>query len=162
MVVKDRRRVAAERTRLSTALTAALKLYFPQALDWIDNFDGPMGCDLPERWPAPQELKRANPDTPHRSFVGRNSGSEQGIEECIRAICEALRATGVEAIPQAGVQRIRSRVALLQPLNRIIAGYDERIRQAVVVHPETPLFRALPRGRGSACPVWPPPSASSF
>ena len=99
MVVKDRRRVAAERTRLSTALTAALKLYFPQALDWIDNIDGPMGCDLPERWPAPQELKRVNPGTPHRSFAGRNSGSEQCIQERIRAIYEALRATGVEAIP---------------------------------------------------------------
>ena len=152
MVMADRRRVVAERTRWSNALTAALKLYFPQALDWIDTIDGPMGCDQPERWPAPQELKRANPGTPHRSFVGRNSGSEQGIQERIRAVYEALRATRVEAMPQAGVQTIRSLVALLQPLSRINAGYGERIKQAVVVPPETPLFRALPRGGAGPAP----------
>lgn len=149
MLVEDRRRFVDERTRLSNSLTAALKLYFPQVLDWIDNIDGPMGCALLERWPSLQELKRANPSTLHRFFVGHNSRSEQRIQARIRAIYDAVPATDDEATLRAGTQKVRSLVALLQSLNKIIAGYDERIRQVVAEHPETPMFEHLP-GAGPA------------
>src|SRR3954452_16156781 len=55
MLVEDRRGFVNQRTRLSNSLTAELKVYFPQVLDWIDNIDCPMGCDLLERWPTLQQ-----------------------------------------------------------------------------------------------------------
>lgn len=149
MLVEDRRRFVDERTRLSNTLTAELKLYFPQALDWIDNIDSPMGCDLLERWPSLQQLRHAHPGTLRRFFLDHNSRSEQRIQERIDAIYAAMPAVDDTAILSAGTQKVRSLVALLKPLNAIVGEYDEKIEQAVAAHPETPLFRSLP-GAGPA------------
>ena len=44
----------------------ALKMYFPQVLDWID-IDTNMGCDLLERWPTLQQLQHAHQGTLRKS-----------------------------------------------------------------------------------------------
>lgn len=149
MLVEDRRGFVDERTRLSNRLTAELKLYFPQVLDWIDNIDSPMGCDLLERWPSLQQLRRQHPGTLRRFFIDHNSRSEQRIRERIDAIHAAKPGVEDPAILSAGTQKVRSLVALLRQLNTVIAEYDEKIERAVATHPETPLFRSLP-GAGAA------------
>lgn len=149
MLVEDRRRFVDERTRLSNVLTAELKLYFPQALDWIDNIDSPIGCDLLERWPSLQELKRAHPETLRRFFHQRKSRSEQRITCRIAEIRVAKPAVEDPAILSAGTLKVRGLVALLKPLNATVAEYDAAIERAVAAHPETPLFRTLP-GAGPA------------
>ncbi len=55
MLIELRRRFVDERTRQSNRLTAWLKMYFPQPLDWIDNIDSPLGCDFLDRWPTLQQ-----------------------------------------------------------------------------------------------------------
>ena len=43
LLTELRRSLVDERTRHSNRLTACLKLYYPQPLDWIDNIDSPLG-----------------------------------------------------------------------------------------------------------------------
>lgn len=92
MLVEDRRGFVDQRTRLSNCLTAVLKLYFPQVLDWIDNIDSPMGCDLLERWPSVEQLQRCHPGTLRKFFRAHNSRSEQRISQRIEAIYAAVPA----------------------------------------------------------------------
>lgn len=42
MLTEQRRKLVDERTRQSNRLTAGLKLYYPQPLDWIDDIDAPL------------------------------------------------------------------------------------------------------------------------
>lgn len=57
MYAEQRRELVDEKTRLSNRMTALLKIYFPQVLDWIDDIDSPMGCDFLDKWPALEPLQ---------------------------------------------------------------------------------------------------------
>lgn len=144
MLVELRRRLVDERTRQSNRLTAWLKMYFPQPLQWIDNIDAPLGCDFLQRWPTLQQLQRAKPETVERFFREHNSRSETRIQERIAAIRSAVPAVEDTALLQAGAAATNNLVALLQTLNASIASYDRQIAELFPRHPEAYLFVGLP------------------
>jgi len=149
MLIELRRRLVDERTRQSNRLTAWLKMYFPQPLDWIDNIDSPLGCAFLERWPTLEQLQRARAETIERFFREHNSRSEERIQERVTAIRAALPAVNDQALLQAGTLATTSLVALLKALNDSIATLDLKIAEQVPKHPEAGLFHGLP-GAGPA------------
>ncbi len=144
LLTEQRRQLVDERTRHSNRLTACLKLYYPQPLDWIDDIDSPLGCDLLQRWPTLQQLQRVCPDTLRRFFAQHNCRSAARIEQRIQAIVEATVAVHDAALLQAGATATRSLVALLQTLNDRIAVLDQSIAELTPKHPEAYLFADLP------------------
>lgn len=144
MFTEHRRKLVDERTRHSNRLTACLKLYYPQPLDWIDDIDTPLGCDLLQRWPTLQQLQRALPDTLRRFFVQHNCRSAQRIEQRIQAIGESIAAVHDPVLLQAGATTTASLVALLQTLNSQITVLDQRLAELTPKHPEAYLFAGLP------------------
>jgi len=144
LLIELRRRLVDERTRQSNRLTAWLKMYFPQALDWIDNIDAPLGCDFLDRWPTLQLLQRAKPQTVERFFREHNSRSETRIQERIEAIRSAVAAVEDTALLEAGAAATTSLVALLKALNASIAALDRHLAELFSKHPEADLFAGLP------------------
>jgi len=144
LFVELRRRLVDERTRQSNRLTAWLKMYFPQALDWIDNIDSPLGCDFLQRWPTLQQLQRAQSGTVERFFREHNSRSLARIQERVEAIGVAVPAVQDAALLQAGAAATGSLVALLQALNGSIASTDRQIAEQLPQHPDAHLFAGLP------------------
>jgi len=144
MLTEHRRRLVDERTRHSNRLTAWLKLYYPQPLEWIDNIDAPLGCDLLQRWPTLQQLQRARPDTLRRFFLAHNCRSAQRVEQRIQAIGESMAAVQDPVLLQAGAAATSSLVALLQTLNGQIAVLDRHLAELTPKHPEAYLFTGLP------------------
>jgi transposase len=142
-LIELRRRLVDERTRQSNRLTAWLKMYFPQPLDWIDNIDAPLGCDFLQRWPTLQQLQRAKPETVERFFREHNSRSETRIQERIQAIGSAVAAVHDTALLEAGAAATDALVTLLKALNATIGALDQRIA-ALPKHPEADLFAGLP------------------
>ncbi|HVA01911.1 MAG TPA: IS110 family transposase [Terriglobia bacterium] len=51
LLVEHRRRTVADRTRLTNRLTALLKTYFPQALDWAGDLRSLAACEFLRVWP---------------------------------------------------------------------------------------------------------------
>lgn len=149
MLTELRRRLVDERTRQSNRLTAWLKLYFPQPLDWIDNIDSPLGCDLLERWPNLELLQQADAETIERFFREHNSRSEARIQERLAAIRAAIPAVQDSALLQVGAVSTTSLVPVLKALNGAIANVDQQIAEQVPRHSETHLFTHLP-GAGTA------------
>jgi transposase len=143
MLIELRRRLVDERTRQSNRLTAWLKMYYPQPLDWIDNIDSPLGCDFLHRWPTLQILQRAKPQTVKRFFREHNSRSETRIQERMEAIRTAVAAVQDTALLEAGAEATAALVALLKTLNTTIASLDLRI-DALPKHPEEDFFAGLP------------------
>jgi len=144
MLIELRRKLVDERTRQSNRLTAWLKMYFPQALDWIDNIDSPLGCDFLERWPTLQQLQRAHAETIERFFREHNSRSQARIDERVKAIRQAVPAVQDTALLQAGAAASTSLVALLKALNGALTSVDQQIADQVPKHPEAYLFAELP------------------
>lgn len=144
MLVEIRRKLVNERTRQSNRLTAWLKMYFPQPLDWIDNIDSPLGCDFLERWPTLEKLQRARTETLEDFFREHNSRSETRIQERLHAIRTAVPAVKDAALLQAGAAATASLAALLKALNSAIASLDQNIGDQLPRHPEAALFAGLP------------------
>src|SRR5512140_381363 len=63
ILVEGRRRLGDEKTRQKNRLTACLKTYFPQLVEWFDQVDSPLVGALLKKWPALPELQRAHPGT---------------------------------------------------------------------------------------------------
>ena len=51
-LVEHRRRLVAERVRITNRLTSTLKTYFPQVLQWLPNKETLLFCDFLTRWPS--------------------------------------------------------------------------------------------------------------
>jgi transposase len=149
LLVEQRRRLVNEKTRQSLRLTACLKLYFPQILQWFDDIAAPLPCALVERWSSLAELQRVHPGTLRKFFHEHNCRSEKLIEERIQAIYAAKPATDDAAVLQAAALNARHLVALLGVLRRNIDDLDGRIAEVYSQHEEAFLYASLP-GAGPA------------
>jgi len=149
LLVEGRRQLVDEKTRQKNRLTACLKTYFPQVLEWFDDVDTPLVGALLERWESLSELKRAHPGTLKRFFHEQNCRSEERIQKRITAIQQAMPATLDAAIVEGEGFKARALVALMKVLRNRIAEFDRRIAELMAAHPDGSLFASLP-GAGPA------------
>jgi transposase len=148
-LVEGRRKLVHERTRQSNRITAQLKLYFPQMLDWFGDIDSPLATELLKRWPTLEALQRARPATVRSFFTQHNCRSQELIEQRLEAIRRAVPAVHDQALIQAAVAMTKVLVELIATLREGIAGFDRQIAQAVAAHPDFAIFDSFP-GAGPA------------
>jgi len=148
MLVEQRRQLVDEKTRWNNRLKAALKIYFPQVLDWVD-IDTIIGCDLLERWPTLQQLQRAHPGTLRKFFHEHNCRAEALMTERIQAIYQATPAVQDTALLEGETASAGSCVAQIRTLLASIAKLDGQIKSRSSEHPEASLFAEVP-GAGAA------------
>ena len=92
-LVEGRRKFVHEKVRYSNRLTAYLKMYFPQVLDWFSAVGSPIVGDFLLRWPTLEKLQKARPDTLRKFFREHNSCQSDSIERRVQEIREAVPAT---------------------------------------------------------------------
>jgi transposase len=143
-LVEARRMLVNEKTRQKNRLTACLKMYFPQVIQWFDEVDTPLVGALLDRWASLAELQRAHPGTLRKFFHAHNCRSGERIQKRIAAIQQAMPATLDAAIVEGEAFKARALVALLTTLRSQIAILDRRIAQLVAEHPDAGLFASLP------------------
>jgi transposase len=148
-LVEGRRKLVNERTRQSNRLTAQLKLYFPQMLDWFGDIDSPLSTELLKRWPTLEALQRARPATVRSFFTQHNCRSQELIEQRLEAIRRAVPAVRDRALIQAAVAMTKVLVELIATLREGIADFDRQIAKAVAAHPDFAIFDSFP-GAGPA------------
>ena len=144
ILVETRRRLVDEKTRQKNRLTACLKIYFPQVLQWFDEVDSPLVGAVLQRWGTLMEMRRAHPGTLRRFFHEHNCRGEERIQERIEALQHALPATEDGAIVEGESRKARVLAAVIETLRSHIAEYDRRIAEVVASHPEESLFGSLP------------------
>ena len=80
-LVEDRRKAVDLRTSQIQALTAALKEYFPQALELLSgNLTSRLARDFLKKWPTFEAFQQAKPSTIKRFYYGHNIRSPELIE----------------------------------------------------------------------------------
>jgi transposase len=107
-LVEYRRRLVHDRTRLSNRMTALLKAYFPQILQWFDDIRTLLVGDVLLRWPTVEALKKVRPATLEKVFHAHHSGRNETISHRMAAINEAVPLTTDQAVMHASVLMIHA------------------------------------------------------
>ncbi len=150
-LVEQRRKLVADKVRLTNRLRSALKQYYPQTLEWFDDIDTLMFCDFLERWPTLIQVKRARRSTLETFFSSHNMRFPHVLDARIKAIKAATPITLDEAV----IMPYRLNALVIVQQLRVMLGairrYDEEIAQLAPKHPDYKLFSALP-GAGPSLP----------
>lgn len=143
-LVEERRKLVHEKTRYSNRLTAHLKMYFPQVLDWFDDLGCSIAADFLLRWPTLEVLQRARPSTLERFFIDHNSRNAERIRERLEQIRRAVPATKDQAVLASSSAAVVAWAGLLRPLLEMIKTFDERIDSLARQHPDYTLMNSFP------------------
>ena len=144
LLMEQRRRLVNDRTRLSNRLTAALKGYFPQILDWFEDIRTQLVCDFLARWPQLSSLQRARPATINQFLRSHHSTSKVTNARRLAEIKAAVPLTNDTAVITASVLNVKVLVAQMQTVIAAISEYDRHIEALCQTHADYELFAALP------------------
>src|SRR5690606_12777339 len=92
-LVEIRRNLVDDRVRLTNRLTAALKCYFPQVLEWFEDKSTAVFAEFLARWPSLDAAKRARDATLEKFFAQHNVRSKRVVEARIKGIREGISLT---------------------------------------------------------------------
>ena len=148
-LVASRRQVVDGRTRITNQLTAALKAYFPQVLDWFRDKSTEVFSAFLERWPTLQAAKRARRSTLERFFREHRVTYAAVVKRRIDAIKAAVPLTKDEGVIMPNAALVKALVLQLRATNQGIRDLEAAINELVVQHEDYELFSTLP-GAGPA------------
>ena len=92
LLVEGRREAVDLRTSIGQMLSAALKQYFPQVLDWFDDATGKLPRAFLSRWSSLQAAKRAYADTIEELVRTHSRKKPEQVAELISKIRSAVNA----------------------------------------------------------------------
>ncbi len=145
LLAEWRRGAVDHRTRLTNQLTAALKLYFPQALALVgQDLHMELTCAFLLKWPTLAAVQKAAPQTLRKFYYAHQCRSEKRIQARLEVAASAVPLTTDEALIAAAVLQVRCLVEQIRPLQKAIVRYDAQIARLMDQHPDAALFRALP------------------
>lgn len=147
-LVEHRRRVVSDRTRVSNRMTALLKLYFPQVLQWFDDIRTDLVCDFLLRWPTLDRVKKVRRASLEKFLREHNSARKQSIERRISSIKEAVGLTTDRAVIDSSVLMMKTLAAQMKAVISAIKEFDRNIEWLCASHDDYHLFASLP-GSGS-------------
>ena len=149
LLTEGRRALIDERTALTNQLTAALKAYFPQALDWFGDLHTARACAFLKRWPSLQELKRATTSSVRKFYKVQGYRGDDKLEQLMKNIKQAQPLTEDGAVLLASAMMVQALVTQIPSLTESIEGYDQRIAELFQQHDDSTLFGSFP-GAGPA------------
>ena len=148
-LVEMRRRLVADKVRLTNRITAALKNYYPQPLDWFQDKDTDIFCDFLIRWPTLKQAQRARKQTLLTFFTDHNARYPDVNTQRVEAIKAATPLTCDAGVIQPQQLLVQALVAQLKVVLASLHQFDHAIRELFNQHADADLFSALP-GAGAA------------
>src|SRR3989454_7000776 len=151
-LVEHRRRVVGDQVRITNRLTSTLKNSFPHVLQWFQEKDTAIFCDVLRRWPTLKAVQLARRATLETFFRAHHVRYADVIAQRIQAITSATPLTTDDGVIAPNALLVQALVAQLRVTLQAIAAFDTAIAQRAQSHPDFPLCQALP----GAGPVFAP------
>jgi len=133
-----------ERTAEVQKLKAALKEYYPEALDWFDTWTCPAAWDFIATFPTPEDLRQAKPGT----FIAlaRHHRMKYTLSWQQKVADRGKQAPWPS---DPAVTHVQSHVALdavakLKAIDRSMKQCRKHIEELYAKHPDADIFRSLP------------------
>lgn len=152
LLTEDRRHLVDERTALTNQLTAALKMFFPQALEWFGDLHTARACAFLQRWPTLQQLKQATPSSIRKFYKVQGYRGEDKLEQLMSNIQKAQPLTQDGAVLLAGSMKVHALVTQIPLLTESIEQYDQKIASLFDQHDDSTLFGSFPGAGASLAP----------
>jgi len=145
ILARKRRDAVNQRTAFSNQLKAALKVYFPQALDLTSkDLSTPMSCDFLLKWPTLEAVKSARSKTIEQFYKSHNCFKTDLINERLQSIRQAKPLTTDPATLATYPLEVTMLVKLLKQLSESIADYDRQLKILYPQHPDAAIFSSFP------------------
>jgi transposase len=143
--VESRRMLVGEKVRLTNRITASLKSYFPQVLDWFEDKDTLVFCEFLAQYPDVQAAQAATTTQLTQFFRDHKVIRKTAIQRRIQQINEAgPPLTQDEAIIQPAKALTVALMALLKVILQQLTEFEQKIEQLFESLPDAELFQALP------------------
>jgi len=147
---EGRREAVDQRNRLSNAIKSQLKVYFPLALELLDqDTSTALAADLLLRWPTLEAIQKQPAHRLRKFFYGHNCRGEQRMLKRLELVQKAKPLTQDSAVIEPAALRVQMLARQLKNLLPDIARYEDKIAQLFEAHPDRFLFENLP-GAGEA------------
>jgi transposase len=143
-LVEQRRALVEDTVRITTRLTATLKPYFPQVLDWCTDKNTLLCCDCLTRWPTLQQAQHARQTRLTAFFRDHHRRDPQLIEPRVHAILSTTALTADAAVISPNRLLVDVLVEPLRAGRPAVARFDREIAPLAVTLPDDALFSPLP------------------
>jgi len=143
-LVEHRRRLVGDQTRISNRLTALLKGYFPQVLQWFPDIRTKMVCDFLLRWSSLNALTGVRHATLEKFFREHNSQRTETVEKRIAALKTAVALTKDKAVIVSSTVMVKALAAQMKTTLAAIKEFDREIEALCCAHEDFDLFASLP------------------
>jgi hypothetical protein len=139
--VESRRMLVGEKVRLTNRITASLKSYFPQVLDWFEDKDTLVFCEFIEQFPSVDSAQAASPQKLTQFFHAHKVIRKSAIVRRLQQIQEAgPPLTRDESIVLPAQALTRTLIALLKVVLHQLTEFNAQIADLFETLPDAPLF----------------------
>jgi transposase len=143
-LVEHRRMLVAEKVRLTNRITATLKGYYPQVLEWFEDKDTHVFCEFLTRYPNLKAAQAASKEELEAFFKSHHVVQGKTIQRRLEQIGQGVVLTEDTGITEPLQLLLKALIAQLQVLLPSITSFDTRIEALFESHPDASLFAALP------------------
>lgn len=157
-LVEQRRTLVDEVRRVTNRMTAALKEYFPQAVEWFKDKDTFVFCDFVSRWPTLKQAQRARKSRLCAFFHEHNVRYGHIVERRVQSIMAALPLTDDPSVIGPNSLLVVSLAQQLRVLLQAVERFDAEIAAVAPTLADYELFAGLP----GAGPVFAPRLLAAF
>lgn len=148
-LVEVRRSLVDDRVRLTNRLTASLKCYYPQVLEWFDDKNTLVFIEFIARWPSLDAVKKARDSTLEKFFFDHSVRHKRVIDARINAIRESIPLTNDPAVLVPEILNVQTLVEQLRIQSSAVRKVDAELEERSAKLPDYNLFASLP-GAGPA------------
>jgi hypothetical protein len=137
-LVEHRRRLVSDNVRLTNRLTSALNNYCPHVLQWFDDKDTTIFCDVLTQWPTLNAVQLARRSTLERFFRAPHVRDADVIAQRLHAIKRATPLTTDAGGIAPTALLVQALVSQLRVTWHAIDDFDEAMAPRAQSHPDFP------------------------
>ena len=143
-LVEYRRSLVQDSVDLSNKITATLKNYYPQALEWFKEKDTMIFCDFIQKWPSLEKVKKARKETLLNFFNAHNSRYTDVNNKRIDNIKNAMALTEDKGVIEPNQLLVEVLITQFKVLLQGIEQLDIAIKLAYKAQQDKKIFDSLP------------------
>jgi transposase len=143
-LLEYRRKLVQDRVDLTNCITATLKNYYPQVLDWFNEKDTHIFCDFIIKWPSLALVQKVRQKTLTDFFNAHNARYTQVNLDRLDAIKSAVALTHDDGVILPNQLLIEALMPQLKCLLDGIKRLEDEISRLYKLMQDRPLFDSLP------------------
>jgi transposase len=143
-LVESRRSLVGEKVRLTNRITATLKNYYPQVLEWFKDKDTQVFCEFVENYPTLNAAQSATQAELRSFFQSHHVVRKNAIAHRLQQIQSGIPLTEDIGIVKPMQLLIQAWIQQLKLLLKSLQIFEQQIEELFQAHSDADIFANLP------------------